>query len=520
MGAALTFCAATAAGTICSPAALAQTGEAPAPAAPPQFSFDDLVNNARERAKGSYSEPVSNLPEAMNALDYDQLRAIRFRPDHSLWKDTDSSYEMQAFHPGGLFKQPVEVFEVVDGAVTPLHFKSSDFEYRAPLDPAQFDSVELPGVAGFRLHYPLNRPDYKDELIAFQGASYFRALGKDNIYGLSARGLSVNTAVSGPEEFPRFSRFFIERPAAGQQEIRLWADLDSPSVTGAYAFVITPGINTQIQVTARLFVRDAIERLGIAPLTSMYLFGENDRNGFDDYRPEVHDSDGLMILEKSGDRLWRPLRNPGKLGLSFFYEEGVKGFGLIQRDRSFTNYLDTEAQYQRRPSLWIETIDDWGAGQVMLAEIPSAKEIHDNVAAFWIPNRRAEAGEEFNFRYRMIWGREPEPGTDLALVTSTRTGHAGSAASDPEKGKRKFVVVFAGGGLETLGGDDPLEADLAVFNGKPENQFLQKVENGAWRLIFDVEREDGSRPVEMSLRLKINGKYLTEKWIYQWNSEA
>ncbi|WP_417681385.1 glucan biosynthesis protein [Roseibium sp.] len=480
------------------------------------FSFDSLKAKMREKAKTPYVEPAGDLPEKLANLTYDQHRAIRFRPDHALWKDGGSNFELQAFHPGWLFKHPVDLHEVIGDRSWQLHFTGADFEYREPLKAEEFTGMELPGIAGFRLHYPLNRPDYRDELITFLGASYFRALGKDNLYGLSARGLAVDTAAGRDEEFPNFTRFYLERPVPGQNRMRIWAELESPRVTGAYAFTITPGINTEVDVDANIYLRGDVERLGVAPLTSMYLYGENDRTGFDDYRPEVHDSDGLLTLRKDGELLWRPLRNPNQLALSFFGEDSPKGFGLIQRDRHFDSYQDTEAHYEKRPSLWIEPIGEWGKGQIMLAEIPSDKEIHDNIVAFWVPEKKAEAGSEHRFRYRMHWGGQPEPGTGLAQVRTTRTGQGGTAASEPDPRKRKFAVEFAGGPLAKLGSEAKLEADLKVNNATLMAHQLATLENGVWRQIFDVKQDDSGNPVELALTLKHDGKTVTETWLYQW----
>ncbi|MBO0344720.1 glucan biosynthesis protein [Roseibium sp. CAU 1637] len=487
----------------------------------PSFTFEALVETMQARAGEPYAPYDKPLPEALANLDYDHHRLIKFRRDRSLWSNTAADYQLQAFHPGWLFKEPVEVFEIIDGHAKPVTFSGADFEYLGALSDKGLEKMELPGAAGIRLLYPLNTPDNLDELIVFLGASYFRALGKGNTYGLSARGLAVNTAAGGAEEFPRFSRFYLRRPEEGQQEMLLWAELDSPSVTGAFQFRILPDINTQVEVDARLFVRNDIERLGIAPLTSMYLFGENDRTGFDDYRPEVHDSDGLLILREDGERLWRPLRNPSNLGLSFLGESNPQGFGLLQRDRKFDDYQDTEALYHKRPSLWIEPMGDWGQGSVMLAEIPSQLEVHDNIVAFWVPEAKAEAGSSFRFAYRMTWGAEPEPGTEKAQVVATRTGHGGaSGLAETKATVRKFVVEFAGEQLAKIGAEEPLSAILSIQNGEQKTDHLQKLEGGGWRYVFDVQRNNADQPVEMHLVLKLNDKILTERWMYQWTANT
>lgn len=486
-----------------------------------EFSWENLVERARVKAGEAYSDEPMPLPEVVADLDYDQHRAIRFRPDHALWLDRDTDFTLQAFHPGGLYDQPIAIFEVADGKAARLAFSSSDFEYRPPLDEAAFRDVSMPGVAGFRLHYPLNRTDYRDELIAFLGASYFRALGRGNVYGLSARGLAVDMAAGQQEEFPRFSNFYIERPKPGDRQMKVYAELDSPRVSGAYAFTVSPGAETVIEVDARIFLRGDVARLGIAPLTSMYLFGENDRIGFDDYRPEVHDSDGLAIVRENGEKLWRPLMNPSHLALSFIGEVNPRGFGLIQRDRVFDNYLDTEADYERRPSLWIEPVGDWGRGTVMLAEIPSDKEIHDNIVAFWIPEAKAQAGSQHAFRYRMTWATDVEGEAVVARVRRTRTGHGGTAASEPDPNLRKFVVEFADGELENLGVGSPLEARIETGNAEIRYQDLQKLgDSGLWRLVLDVMRVDPDKAVELRASLLLEGRAVTETWLYQWNGDA
>lgn len=485
------------------------------------FDWDRLVARMKTRALGPFDDDRQVLPKPIAELGYDAHRRIRFRPDHARWRDDDRKFELQAFYPGWLFDRPVRIFEVVAGEARPLRFGPEDFEFREPLDPARFAGLGLPGVAGFRLHYPLNRAGYRDELIAFLGSNYFRALGRGNVYGLSARGLAVDTASGKAEEFPRFTRFYIERPARGARDIRLFAELESERVAGAYAFTITPGVETMVDVQARIFLRAAVSRLGLAPLTSMYLFGENDRIGFDDFRPEVHDSDGLVIQRASGERIWRPLTNPGELQLSVFAEDNPGGFGLLQRDRAPDHYLDAEARYERRPSVWIEPIGDWGKGSVFLAEIPSAQEVHDNIVAFWMPEHGLEAGSEHRLHYRMLWAMEVEGDVPLARVVRTRTGQGGTGSAKPDRDLRKFLVEFAGGPLVGLGEDAPVEVRLEVENGKIEHKILNKLPAGdVWRLVVDVKRKDGGKPVEIRASLHHEQNRQSETWAYQWGHEA
>ncbi|MBK5950781.1 glucan biosynthesis protein D [Rhodobium orientis] len=488
------------------------------PEAGEAFSFDILTERMRAKAKEAWQKPESPLPEKVQSLTYDQHRAIRFRPDHSLWRDTGARYQLQAFHPGWLFKQPVTIYEVRDDRADPVAFTGHDFRYDAPLDETEFDDFEMPGVAGFRLHYPLKRPDYMDEVVAFLGASYFRALGRQSVYGLSSRGLAIDTASSEPEEFPAFTAFYIAPPGVDERTIRLWASLESPRVTGAYAFEITPGDETVVDVTARLFFRNRIDRLGVAPLTSMYLFGENDDRGFDDYRPEVHDSDTLVILNGNDEQAVRPLRNPGSLRVSFFRVANPKGFGLAQRDREFGNYQDLEAHYERRPTAWIEPLNDWGQGRVVLAEIPSDSETNDNIVAFWQPAKEPEAGDEREYRYRMRWG-DRSGSTDLAEVIATHTGHGGVAGLEIDPEMRKFVVDFRGGVLSNLPKDAAVKPHLEASNAEIVSTVVQRMPHeDCWRLIADVRRSSDD-PVELRAYLTFEDARLSETWLYQWSVE-
>ncbi len=499
------------------PADAQEAAEAPSTPAGIPFDWEALVARMKAKAETPYVDNVADLPEVVAGLDYDAHRSIRYRPDHAVWKEENRNFELQAFYPGWVFDHTVQILEIVDGQARPMGFSADDFEYRAPLDPTIFEALAFPGASGFRLHYPLNRNDYRDELITFLGSSYFRALGRGNVYGLSARGLAVDTAAGTAEEFPRFTRFYIERPERDARQIRFYAELESPRVTGAYAFTILPGVETLIDVEAAIFLRGDVSRLGLAPLTSMYLFGENDRTGFDDFRPEVHDNDGLAILRASGERVWRPLSNPSQLQLSVFGETNPRGFGLLQRDRVPDHYLDTEARYERRPSVWVEPVGDWGPGAVFLAEIPSDSEANDNVVAFWMPENGLTAGSEHRLRYRMTWALDVEGDVPLAHVLRTRTGKGGVAAVESDDDVRKFLVDFTGGPLQGLGEEAAMDVALNVGNGEVVHKILSKMPgNDLWRLIVDVRRSDASKPVELSAALVRDGKTLSETWTYQW----
>ena len=500
------------------PQATAPAAPPEAPAAPQQFSFDLLAEEMRVLATRPH-QPAAKPEGFLGNLNYDEYRLIRFNDAKWRWNEPGSAFRLAAFHMGWLFPEPVVLYEVADGMATEMRFTTDDFEYLNELAERVPAGAKLPGVAGFRLNNALNRPDKLDELVAFVGASYFRALGRDSAYGLSARGLALNTATNSPEEFPRFSRFYMERGAAGAQSITVYATLEGPSVTGAYRFVIRPGGTTEMDVTARLFFRQDVAELGIAPLTSMFLFSEKNRADFDDYRPNVHDSDGLRIIRADGDVIWRPLNNPVRVAGGYFAENAVKRFGLHQRDRNFESYQDTHSRYHLRPSVDVEPLGDWGPGHVRLVEIPSDLEANDNIVAYWVPEAKAKTGDAREFSYRLHWGMLPlDPQMPIAHVAETRAGHGGYAGVEPIPGARKFVIDFAGGVLAGLEPDTStkMEPVVSVTGAELTGALIEKLpEGGIWRMVIEVKAAEGA-VVELAAHIAGFGRKLTENWLYQW----
>ncbi len=494
-------------------AALAQTDGDAAQGQP--FDFDRLTTKARDLAAQAYvaPEPTEGLPEG---LTYDLYRQIAFKPDAARWNEDDLLFRMHAFHMGWLFPTATPLYDVSGGQETEFQFTADDFDYRHEAADYLPPHADLPGVAGFRIHYPLNRADVFDELMAFQGASYFRALGKGSAYGLSARGLAIDTASDRPEEFPVFTEFHLVRPGPGQRHLEFFALMDSPSVAGAFRFVVEPGQETVMDVTARLFFREDVANLGVAPLTSMFLYAESNRSEFDDYRPQVHDSEGLKIERGDGITLWRALTNPPRVSKSVFSEPGLASFGLHQRDRRYGSYQDPGARYHERPSLEVEMLGDWGPGTVQLVEIPTDIEATDNIVAYWQPDESPKAGETREYHYRLHWGDLPVPeGARLAHVTETRTGQGGVAGVPWDGKARKYVVDFAGGLLAGMGPEAEVEPVISVTGGKTVNPVLFKIDGtDMWRLVFDVEPEPGA-VIEMLAHVKGYGQRLSETWMFQ-----
>lgn len=476
------------------------------------FGFADVAAKARKLAAESYAAPAKNLPKALENLTYDQYRDIRFRQDKAYWRNAKLPFELAFFHQGLFFDSPVTIHEIAGKKVQQIRFDPALFDYgKNELDPK--DLGKDLGFAGFRVHYPLNTPKYKDEVVVFLGASYFRAVGKDQLYGLSARGLAIDTALNSGEEFPRFTEFWIERPERNAKELTIYALLDSRRATGAYRFVVRPGSETVVDVRAQLFLRENVSKLGIAPLTSMFYFGENHRPNIDDYRPEVHDSDGLSIQSGTGEWIWRPLVNPRRLLITSFAMTNPLGFGLMQRDRGFANYEDLEANYQRRPSAWIEPKGQWGAGRVELVQIPTPDETNDNIVAYWVPDVPPRPGFPLTLEYRMRWQMAEEKRPPLSWVTQTRRGHGYLRKPDDSIA---LFVDFEGPALKALGNDAKVAAALTVDNNAKvlETNTYRNNASGGWRTAIRLRRVDDKKPVELRGYLHSNTTTLSETWSY------
>jgi len=492
----------------------AWAGQLQAIGAPQRFDYAALKGQAQALSRKPYEKPRAALPEAVEALDWDAYQAIRFRPDHALWRDDKRRFQAQFFHLGLYFKSPVRLYELADGQAQELAYLPEMFDYGK----SGLDHAKLPrdlGFAGFRLNF---HTDLQRDITAFLGASYFRAVGGEWQYGLSARGLAIGTGAPTPEEFPNFVGFWLERPAAGSNSVTVYALLDSPSVAGAYRFVITPGDTQVMDIDAALYPRTTIDRLGIAPCTSMYQTGENDRRMGYDWRGEIHDSDGLAMWTGNGEWIWRPLSNPRQLAFNAFQDHNPRGFGLLQRDRAFDHYQDDGVFYEKRPCLWVEPKAGWGPGSVQLVEIPTVDETFDNIVAFWNPARKPEAGDELLMGYRLYWGAQAPARPPLAQCVATRTGLGGVIGKKRTYFSWRFAVDFSGGDLALIGANAAVKpvitasagARVEITSARP----LHAVQG--YRALFDVVPTASTDPIELRLYLSCDGQPLTETWLYHW----
>lgn len=479
-----------------------------------EIDFEYVDEEAKAAFDRKYRSDAGRTPNVLKELDYDEYREIHFRHDQTLWLHDDSKFRIQFYHLGYLYDEPVELHEFTESHVQRIPYLSDFFAFnRSGIDRSFRSSL---GFAGFKVLYPIKgeRTPYL-ETVSFLGASYFRGVGQGTLYGLSARAIAVDSGLGKEEEFPRFEEFWLGKPEPGQDELRVYGLLNGPRVVGAYQFDIAPGDSTVMKVKARIRLREPVESLGLIPLTSMFYKGENTVKPDSDYRPEVHDSDGLLFRSGAGETLWRPLDTMERTRLSYFRVERLEGMGLMQRDRDYRSYHDLESNYQLRSSAWIEPAGDWGPGVIKLVELPHNGEFDDNIVALWEPDAKPEPGVPMDFEYTLRWTGDLVPyGEPTWVPVSTRRG-----LHPYEEGIELFVIEFAhpnkgaGDGVEPPGLDasltGPSELKRAIAQWNPQL--------GTWRVTLYVEAvAPGSPAIELRAQLGFGEGERSEVWSYQW----
>jgi len=484
------------------------------------FSIDDVAKQAQQLSEKGYEAPKSNLPSAFRDMKFADYQQIQFNHDKAYWSQLKTPFKLEFYHQGMYFDTPVAINEVTATSVKPIKYSADYFNFGSVKHDA--DTVKDLGFAGFKILYPINKADKNDEIMSVLGASYFRVVGKGQVYGLSARGLAIDTALSSGEEFPRFREFWIERPKPGDKHLVIYALLDSVRATGAYRFVIYPGSDSTVDVQAKVYMRDKVGKLGLAPLTSMFLFGPNQPSPTINYRPALHDSDGLSIHAGNGEWIWRPLNNPKHLSVSTFTVESPKGFGLLQRGRDFSGYEDLDDRYDLRPSAWIESRGDWGKGKVELVEIPTADETNDNIVAFWTPDQLPDVKQPIDLSYRLHFTRDEDKlhSQDIGYVLQTRRSAGDVKQSNlirQPDGSVAYVVDFGGPALQALDSQTQLTSQVSIGDNGDllENSVRYNPVTKGWRLTLRVKVKDNKKPIEMRAALVNGDKTLTETWSYQ-----
>lgn len=470
------------------------------------FSHDTVITLAEQLSQTPFKE-AKKAPKELIDLNFDTYSKINYQENAAIWGGSPTKFSVQLFAPGFLYKNLVDIDVVENSKAIPIELTEASFD--VPNDAIEKLITQVGQYAGVRLHYPINDDETKDEFIMFQGASYFRVLSKGQTYGLSNRGLAIDVAQPKGEEYPLFKRFWVERPSKYQTAIVVHALLDSQSVTGAYRFGIYPGSPSRVEVEVTLFPRRDIPHVGLAPLTSMFLYGGLDSSDKPDYRPQVHNSDGLQVDRGNGERLWRPLNNPNKLQISAFGDEDIKGFGLIQRHRKFEDYQDLDANYQLKPSAWIEPLNDWGKGQLILLEIPSNAETNDNIVTYWEPQGGLKKDQPYKYSYRMTASNDSPSAASKARVVRSSKGQLVA------KGK-ELLIDYSNINAQDI---DKIRIDASISKGKIiSSRIVAHPDINGARVFLNFEPES-TNVAELRVQLNKGDKPLAATWLYRWNSD-
>ncbi|WP_108659399.1 glucan biosynthesis protein [Acuticoccus kandeliae] len=489
-----------------SPLALATLAQAQAFGETVPFSRDKMIVAARALAAKPFVDRREEIPEALRTMDHQAYAAMRASDPWPVPLSSENRFFFEALLAGFVFNQPVDLWLVTGDQAQRVLFDRSTFTFNPPAD--EIAPEENIPFSGFRLSTHINSPDKLDEFAVFQGASYFRAVGAAENYGLSARGLAIDTGQPTGEEFPVFRSFWIERPQEGAKAVVVNAILDSPSTTGAYRITVRPGDATVTDVELTLFPRRDITTIGFAPFSSMFLFGSVNRSDFDDYRNAVHDSDGLSIYTGAGEWLWRPLSNPSRLQVSAFVDTTPRGFGLVQRKRKYRDYEDVGARFELRPTAWVEPIGDWQSGAVVLFEIPSRREYNDNIVVYWQPNAPVKAGEPFELTYRIHWNADAPTVASGPRVINTRIGR------NEFDTRELFVIDYAMRGHSV----DDVEVSVQSSAGKIVNLASYPTpDQDTLRVSFELD-PDGESLIELRVQLKVADDQPAEQWLYRWTT--
>jgi glucans biosynthesis protein len=438
---------------------------------------------------------------------YPIWREIKFKDSETLYKNSKSPFTVQLIHPGAHEFYTRPVYEILSsGDLRPISFSTNFFKYS---DRALSWAGQFTNYAGFKI---FSEAMGWGEVAVFSGSSYFRMVGGQQFYGASARAIAVNTATEKGEEFPVFERFYLRQPKPREKTLSIYGVARGKSLNGVYEFVLQPGSNTVVRVKSHLFFHETVERLGIAPITSMYKHAENTSHRFGDFRPEVHDSDGLFVLTSKGEEIWRPLDSAKMMRFNSFSDVDPIGYGLFQRDREFDHYQDLEALYHLRPSVFVRPLGRWGAGRVELIQLPTDTEFTDNINVMWVPEKKPAKGEELALEYEVIWTSKQLGKERLGRVHATRIEEVN------EKGefKLRFVVDF-GWPTTWIPREDHLRAELSLSQGKSTEIALQR--NGylsGYRAIFMVYPEDAKRAIDLRLVLNDGKRAASESWVYTW----
>ena len=486
--------------------ASAKTGPAPQPEA---FSAAKVVEMARALAAEPHKPPGSAPLDPLGSASPEEIATIRYRTGDLIWAGAGLAFAIEPVHRSRNFPGEVELYTVEGTTASRVVYDPARCDFGTLKPPPA--SAHL-GFTGFRI---LRRRDDGQLLPAASlvNASILAGIAPNQAWGAISRPLSVHLPDQIGEEPSQMRAVWIEQPRSVATELVMHALVDTPSLAGAIRFTLRADDATVIDTECTLFTRKQVDHLALAPVQATYLAGPIDWPPTPDMRPAVYEAAGVQMQTGNGEWIWRPVSNRSRLQISGFVDRDPQGYGLMQRDRGFGAFLDDENDWQRRPSVWIEPIGKWGAGEVTLLEIPAASQNNKNIACYWRPRPGLAAGAEVNYAYRQFWSWQAPSRPDGAIVTASRIGRI---PGDTSEGKTRFLVQFEGGQL-----GDPAKAAAIVPTiwssaGKVAAiRVYRAPRQNSMRVVFDLDA--GGQPlVELRVWLKHDNAPMSEAWLYRW----
>lgn len=469
-----------------------------------RFDAGLVVELARALSKRAMAPNPVDLPDGLGQLSLDAAAQIRLQPQHMVWAGEQRGFAIEPLHRGSVFSNPVSIFVIEDGVVRRIGFDKSRFDYgRVPVPAAQADL----GFSGFRLHVGGEK---LVEAAIFQGATFFRAIARGQVFGAVARSLVLRPGEQRGEEIPFFRAFWIERPGPAATSLTVHGLIDSDSATAAVRMTLRPGDVTINDIELTLFARTQLDNVGFGGMMGGFLFGPQRRRVFDEVRPAVHEVSGLQMRTGADEWLYRPLNNPEQLQVSAFMDNNPKGFGLVQRERDYNAYQDDDQRFELRPSVWIEPLGDWGSGTVQLLEVPTDSEINDNIICHWRPRQAIAAGSETTVSYRQFWCWQTPENPPVAMVRSVRQGRGTQGR------RRRFFVDFEGDTLADSALAQNVKVLLSATPGVIHNtRLVPYPERRTMRVSFELD-PGADASCELRLQLEAAARPVSETWLNRW----
>jgi glucans biosynthesis protein len=214
--------------------------------------------------------------------------------------------------------------------------------------------------------------------------------------------------------------------------------------------------------------------------------------------------------------MWRPLLNPGTLEMDYFSTQNIRGFGLLQRDAKFANYEDLGTRYEKRPNAWVDVQGEWGQGNVVFIQLPTADETNDNIVAFWTPKAPVTPKTPLKLVYNVSFGNAEIAQNPMGTVVNTFIGDGNRIGGGKAPNAYRVIVDFTGGPLSKLSSNAPIKGQVTeLAGGEILEHFVEYHEQiKGWRLSI-LAKPAPQHQLHLRAFLSTERTALTETWTYR-----